>query len=103
MTVISKEAKKELIDVIQKRYNQASKIEKGKILAEFVSVSGYHRKHAIRLLNPRLKGNLEVMIKSKRIYDEAVKETLIILWEAACHGSNQNQPLRVELKPATLR
>jgi hypothetical protein len=63
MTVISKEAKKELIDVIQKRYNQASKIEKGKILAEFVSVSGYHRKHAIRLLNPRLKGNLEVMIK----------------------------------------
>ena len=83
MTVISKEAKKELIDVIQKRYNQASKIEKGKILAEFVSVSGYHRKHAIRLLNPRMKGNLEVMIKSKRIYDEAVKETLIILWEAA--------------------
>lgn len=83
MAIISKEARKELIDVLQKRYHQATKTEKGIILAEFVSVSGYHRKHAIRLLNPPLKANLKVMIKSKRVYDEAVKATVIILWEAA--------------------
>jgi hypothetical protein len=83
MAVISKEARKELIDVLQKRYDLSSKTEKGLILAEFVSVSGYHRKHAIRLLNPRLKENLGIMVKSKRVYDEAVKATLIILWEAS--------------------
>jgi len=83
MNVIRKEARKELIDVLQTRYNKASKTEKGIILAELVSVSGYHRKHAIRLLNTPLKENLEVIVKSKRVYDEAVKGTLIILWEAS--------------------
>ena len=82
MAIISKEARIELIDVIRTRYNRATKIEKGIILAEFVSVSGYHRKHAIRLLNPVLKAKVEAVTKSKRIYDEAVKATLIILWEA---------------------
>jgi hypothetical protein len=59
MAIISKEARIELIDVIRTRYNRATKIEKGIILAEFVSVSGYHRKHAIRLLNPVLKAKVE--------------------------------------------
>ncbi|MHB1459444.1 MAG: integrase catalytic domain-containing protein [Armatimonadota bacterium] len=83
MSKISKDARKELIDVLKKRYNESTKADKGIILAEFVLVSGYHRKHVIRLLSPTLKVNPELMIKSKRIYDEAVKGTLTILWEAA--------------------
>ncbi len=35
---------------LKKRYFQASRQAKSKILDEFCSTSGYHRKHAIRLL-----------------------------------------------------
>ena len=38
-------------EAIQRRYLKASKREKGKILDEFVQVTEYHRKSAIRLFN----------------------------------------------------
>ena len=37
----------------QERYQKANKIEKGKILDEVVTVTGFHRKLAIRLLSGR--------------------------------------------------
>src|SRR5262249_42908306 len=61
----------------------ASKIEKTKILNEFIDLAGCHRKHAIRLLSevdpvmpaaPRL---------GRTIYSEAVRSALVVLWEAA--------------------
>ncbi len=58
---------------------------KHRILDEFVAVSGYHRKHATRLLccrsvngRPQLKHT-----NGRRVYDEAVKEALILTWEAS--------------------
>ena len=45
---ISKETKAELLSALRCRYGVSSKKEKGRILDEFVAVSGYHRKHAIR-------------------------------------------------------
>ena len=49
---------------------------------EFVAVTGYHRKHSIRLLN-----TAAVMAAGRRprlrLYDEAVREALITLWEAS--------------------
>jgi hypothetical protein len=71
----------ELIEVLGKRYRKGTFKEKGYILDEFVKVSGYHRKHAIRLLSNERKP--ELVLKSRRIYDEAVKEALIIVWEAS--------------------
>ena len=47
---ISKMAKRELLTSIQDRYQVASKKHKGRILDEFISVTGDHRKHGIRLL-----------------------------------------------------
>ncbi|MFC2173994.1 transposase family protein, partial [Acidobacteriota bacterium] len=52
------------------------------------AVSGYHRKHAIRLLggqggNGRAQGDLAVLGCGQRVYGEAVKEALIVTWEAA--------------------
>jgi len=58
-------------------------VEKGRILNEFAVVSGYHRKHAIRLLRKRMEGAPRSVVVSRRIYDEAVKETLVVVWEAA--------------------
>lgn len=36
---------------LSKRYRTANKTEKGKILNELCESSGFHKKHAIRLLN----------------------------------------------------
>jgi hypothetical protein len=81
---ISKNTRNEIIEAIRRRYMLALKKEKTKILDEFIALSGYHRKHAVRLLgryNQVVEPNK--LTTSKRIYDEAVKEALIIIWEAA--------------------
>ena len=49
---------------------------------EFVALTGFHRKHAIRVLN----GNsaTPTLPRGRRcVYDEAVTEGLIVLWEAS--------------------
>jgi hypothetical protein len=47
---MSPRSKKEYVEVVFLRYKKASRREKTKILDEFCATSGYHRKHAIRLL-----------------------------------------------------
>jgi hypothetical protein len=47
---ISMVTRNELVTALAERYARSSKAERGVILDEFVAVSGYHRKHAIRLL-----------------------------------------------------
>jgi len=62
---ISKDAMDELLVVLKGRYGRLSRKDKGRILDEFVAVSGYHRKHAIRLLGswepPREPGRAEAV------------------------------------------
>jgi len=80
---ISKDARKELLEALRQRYRKAPKGEKTRILDEFVALAGCHRKHAVRLLGqstPALSGCPDV---GRRVYDEAVREALIITWEAA--------------------
>jgi len=48
-------SRQEYLAAIRQRYSEASKEEKELILQEFCAVCGYHRKHAIRLLNRRRK------------------------------------------------
>ncbi len=74
--------RRELKDAIRQRYQGSSdRRERRQIVAEFVRVTGYHRKHALRVLNhssappkPRQR---------ERLYDEAVHQALAGLWEAA--------------------
>jgi hypothetical protein len=51
-------------------------------LDEFIEVTGFHRKHAIRALKRPAEKCVEPAARS-RIYDEAVRGALTILWEAA--------------------
>src|SRR3954470_12589351 len=78
---ISKQTKGELLDLLRQRYRAADKQDKGKILDEFVAVAGCHRKHAIRLLTADPAAVAPVV--ARRTYDEAVRQALIVLWEAA--------------------
>jgi hypothetical protein len=81
---ISKHTRVELLEALRHRYTDGSKKEKVRILDEFVAVAGYHRKHAVRLLgNHNHQDNLHDQTTHKRIYNEAVKEALIISWEVA--------------------
>lgn len=80
---ISKQSQKELIEAIRQRYAKATKQEKTRILDEFEAMTGYHRKHAIRLLRAYNHDSCQIRPCGRRIYDEAAKEALIILWEAS--------------------
>jgi hypothetical protein len=50
-TKITHTARAELTNVVRRRYCSARGAEKRKILDEFVAVTGYHHKSAIRVLN----------------------------------------------------
>src|SRR5450756_328332 len=80
---ISRQSRQELTEAIRERYSTASKLEKARILDEFVAMTGYHRKHAIRVLCSSDQRTPVERTCGKRIYDEAVKETLIVLWESS--------------------
>ncbi|MDQ2839541.1 MAG: transposase family protein [Acidobacteriota bacterium] len=75
--------RRELIETIAVRYRTASRIEKKKILDEFIGVTGFHRKHAIRALQTRCGNRAEEQPKRARIYNQAVVQALTLLWEAA--------------------
>ena len=78
-------AKQELLVTIRDRYRASSKREKSRILDEFIAVTGHHRKHGIRLLGQSGDDGEQqpAVKKGRRIYDEAVREALIVVWEAA--------------------
>src|SRR5215472_1072911 len=73
----------ELIDAVAARYLAAGRNQKKEILDEFVKVTGFHRKHAIRALKKSAKAETPEPPQRARIYDEAVGEALTIVWEAA--------------------
>jgi len=58
----SSTTERELLEVVQPRYLKARKVEKQKILDEFTSATGDHRKHAIRVL----KNQIQVQNRLKR-------------------------------------
>ena len=76
-------ARVELLEAVKQRYGDSSRGEKRRILDEFVALTGYHRKHALRLLNSPMESGAKARKPRSRIYDEAVLEALIIVWEAA--------------------
>ena len=75
--------RRELIDAVAARYRAAGRDQKKEILDEFVKVTGFHRKHAIRVLKKAPKPETPEPRQRARIYDEAVREALTIVWEAA--------------------
>jgi Integrase core domain len=82
-TRISKQTRRELLEALRERYANASKIEKTKILDEFIDIAGCHRKHAIRLLTGVDPVTPDAPRLGRTIYSEAVREALVVLWEAA--------------------
>ncbi|SFU25868.1 integrase catalytic domain-containing protein [Paraburkholderia aspalathi] len=74
--------RKELVAALQSQYRSATFGDRIRILDEFVALTGYHRKHAIRLLREQ-PGAAKGTRGRNRLYDEAVRQALTVLWEAA--------------------
>lgn len=71
---ISTDTKVELLTVLKTQYRKSSKMQKTKILDQFIAVSGYHRKHAIRLLQMKLAAVLTFLtIKPAEVVEYTMK------------------------------
>ncbi len=83
MRRISMAARDELVAAIAGRYAQGDRTERGRILDEFSAVTGFHRKHAMRLLRVGEVKQRSGARPGRRVYDEAVRGALIVVWEAS--------------------
>ncbi len=83
MRRISMATRDELICTTAERYGRGNCAERGRILDEFAAVTGYHRKHAMRLLRAGQSGNGSAPRPGRRIYDDASREALLVIWEAS--------------------
>jgi hypothetical protein len=96
--MMSLKSKTELVEVVRPRYLKASKSEKQKILDELTSATGYHRKHAIRVLKngvPRRKRRKRTGYPT--IYRGEVVQVLEQIWEIYGHiCSKRLQPFLPE-------
>jgi hypothetical protein len=80
---VSAEARSELLRAVSDRYRRGDRKERLRILDEFVATTGYHRKHAIRILHGEAPvGGTGTFVRA-RINDEAVRQALVVLWESS--------------------
>jgi hypothetical protein len=98
--VMSLTSRQELTSSLRLRYQTASYQEKQKILDEYVAVTGYHRKAAIRIL--RTEPSAEKKPRTWQVkYDAAVKVVLEQVWQIANRICGKRLvPLLKELIPA---
>jgi len=96
--MMSLNSKRELLEVVRPRYLKASKVEKQKILDEFTCATGYHRKHAIRVLKNRVpKRQRRKRTGYQTIYRGEVVQVLEQIWEIYGHlCSKRLQPFLPE-------
>lgn len=83
MRRVSMATRDELLAAVAARYQAGARAEKTRIVDEFAAVTGFHRKHAMRLLREGPTDRQSTSRPSRRLYDEAVREALIVLWEGS--------------------
>ena len=94
----------ELVAAIRERYRRRNRTGRTAILDEFVAVTGYHRKHAVRLLRSAGERQLPPARAVARRYGGEVREALIVLWEASDRiCSKRLKPVIPALLPALER
>jgi len=98
--MMSLKSKCELVEVVRPRYLKAGKFDKQKILDEFTFATGYHRKHAIRVLKNQvqIQNHLKGKTKTYKIlYRGDVVQALEQIWEIYGHiCSKRLQPFLPE-------
>src|SRR6266851_3625373 len=80
---ISMATRNELVVALAERYASVGRRERGRILDEFAALGGLHRKHAMRLLRAGLPDRRSGPRPARRLYNDAAREALIVIWEAS--------------------
>src|SRR5262245_27668272 len=86
MTTVPKTMRRAILRILKERCRDARRSERGQILDELMRLTGYHRKYAIAMLSYRRTRHWFIEPETRgrpKIYDEDVREALIVLWEAA--------------------
>jgi hypothetical protein len=83
MRQVSMATRDELVAAAGERYRRSGRRERGRILDEFTALTGFHRKHAMRVLRSGVVHDRTGPRPERRIYGEAIREALIVLWEAS--------------------
>ena len=83
MRRVSMATRDELIAGLAKRYSEVGRMERSRILDEFVAVTGYHRKHAMRILRGGPTSSRCQPRPGRRVYGEEVRQAIILLWETS--------------------
>lgn len=78
---MTRQSIQELVRTLQSRYLRATRRAKAHILVEFTAITGYHRKHAIRLLRAGYRPKARDRRGRPRTYTNEVKSALIQLWQ----------------------
>lgn len=105
---MSRSSVHECAAVLRTMYQSADRIRRKEILKEFLELTGYHRKSALRLFSLHVAPKREVASTRKRgrphTYEPAVAAALQIAWEAAnCICSRRLQPFMPKLLEALRR
>jgi hypothetical protein len=94
---------RELAAALRPRYQQASKVEKGRLLDQFCQITGYHRKSAIRLLRHAPKARTKRCGRRKE-YGADLAQALRVAWESTDRiCSKRLAPFLPELVPSLER
>lgn len=80
---LSTATRDELVDAARRRYAAATRVQRGQLLDELTSLTGLHRKHAARLMRGGGTAKRHEVRPERRMYDDAVREALIVVWEAS--------------------
>ena len=83
MRLLSMTTRDELVVALAGRYALGSRADRGRMLDEFAALRGHHRKHAMRLLRAGASSGRSSPRPERRVYDQAMREALIVVWEAS--------------------
>ena len=76
-------ARRELTAALVERYRSAGRADKGRILEELCAVTGWHRKHAVRVLASDVAISPEARRQRRPTYGAPIRDALVALWEAS--------------------
>lgn len=94
---LSQQSKRELVEAVRDRYLRSGRKEKSNILDEFVAITGFHRKHAIRVLRQGYQRGRERRGR-RRTYSGGVVSALVEIWRiCGCICGKRLQPFLPEM------
>ena len=76
-------ARRELTAALVERYRSAGRADNGRILDELCAVTGWHRKHAVRVLASDVAISPEARRQRRPTYGAPIRDALVALWEAS--------------------